>query len=719
MFQTTQQTVFTPRSRVGDMVRTSTAREVFLSGGIFVATLALVKLTQVLFYTFNTNPAVIFIPTGIALAAVYLFGYRQTLPIALAWFLGTISSAVPPPLFVSIAAAVAYPLQAAAGTLLLRHFEFQGTMSRSRGVVALVLVAIVGSTIAPTFTTLAWIAAHALPSSAEEVWTRSWAGGVMSVLILTPLITTWFRDHSMGTRRDAVETGILFSVLLVAVYVTFWTQLPSKNVFIVLYGLLTILIWISLRMHPRTVATALFLTVTVGIVGSIVAHPNPIVPLNVQLLADELFTILIAPIFYMMAALVEERRSLASSSLAHAHELEEANQRLAMEDQAKNEFLATLAHELRNPLAPIVSTLELMRTRVMELGRSDIAEYVDIIETHNRTIVRLLDDLLDVSRISRKKFRLQKENVELQTILTSALQTVEPLMRERNHQLQVSLPKERLWLLADPLRLEQVFVNILNNAAKYSDPGGRITLAVFYDPKQGLRISFRDNGRGIEAKMLERIFKPFVQGHVQGSGTSGGLGIGLSLSKRFIELHGGEIWAESRGRNKGSTIVIVLPAALMTPLPLQRVERPRRGVLEMARARTEEIQKISQQILVVDDNRAAADGLCKLLTHGGYHVDVAYDGAGAIAYDGRADVVFLDIGLPDMSGYEVAARLRQIVQKNITLVALTGYGQEEDKARAKEAGFDYHLTKPVGIADVEEILQKIGSQKKQAERVPV
>lgn len=666
---------------------------------VFLSTLAVIKINQYLFFTFNTSPAVILMPVGIGLAAVYLGGYRMWLPLACAWFFGLLSSSTQPSVFLIISATVAYPLQAVIGGYALRRLNFLGTLERTRCALILIAVALLVPIIAPSITTgVQWLAGS-LSAPAWVTWSRAWAGGVMSIMVFTPLITTWYIRRARKTTKEILESTAALAALSLAVYLTFWTTLPQLNTFVVLYGLFAVLFWIGLRLHPRIVAIALFLTAFGGVAGSIIAHPAAI-PLNQQLLADELFIILIAPIFFILTALVEERRVVAQEARTRAQQLEEANRRLSLEDQAKNEFLATLAHELRNPLAPVVSSLELMKIKAEELNRLDLMQLVETANTHNATLTRLLDDLLDISRISQKKFKLQKQNIELRPVVERALRTVDGLCKSRNHILSVNIPKENICLEADPLRLEQILVNLLNNAAKYTDIGGHIELIVACEGERNLRICVKDNGNGIEPHMLGKIFESFVQSN----DSNAGLGIGLSLTRRLVGLHGGRVWAQSEGLGKGSEFTVVLPGVRrQPPTPAPQVQRGAKVPLPAKRKNSPR----QRSILIVDDNKAAADGLKKLLEHNGHSTSVVYDGLSALERMrvDEAGAVLLDIGLPDIDGYAVARRLRKEHGYNpLVLIAVTGYGQEEDKAKARDAGFNHHLTKPVGIADVEALL---------------
>ena len=672
----------------------------FVSASLLI--FCVIKVSQYLFFHFDTSPAIILSPVGIGLALVYLFGYRMWAPIALAWFLGTLTSPANPPLLLAALAALAYPLQATIGGYLLQRLNFLGTMDRARCAIILVCVALTLSAIAPSIVTGAQVLMQTLTVPAWVAWSRGWAGGVMSIMLFTPLITNWVkRQQGVLSRKEFFENIAALAALALTTYAVFWTTLPQLNVFIVLYMLFAVLFWIALRLRPRMTILALFITAALGIAGSVIAHPSA-TPLNQQLLADELFMILIAPIFLILAALVEERRVIASDAAARAFELEKMNRRLSLEDHAKNEFLAILAHELRNPLAPIVSSLELMKIKLREFNRPDMLEPIDIAQSHATILARLLDDLLDISRISRKKFKLERESIELHATIDQAIRTIEPLYTSQRHTLNVSISRKPIWLDADPLRIEQVLVNLLSNAAKYTDPGGRIDILVSSDKEKNLlRISVKDDGEGIESSMLGKIFEPFVRIH-EGREFGSGLGIGLPLTKKLVELHGGEIWAESKGVGRGSEFAVVLPVSENVQLSLTSLPKGRRKA-----SRKKAV--LSRDVLVVDDNKAAAESICRLLELRGHDVSVAYDGPMALEKmrENEAEVVLLDIGLPGMDGYEVARNMRAAYGHNpLILVALTGYGQEEDKLKATQAGFDYHLTKPVGLADIEEVLFK-------------
>jgi two-component system CheB/CheR fusion protein len=372
-------------------------------------------------------------------------------------------------------------------------------------------------------------------------------------------------------------------------------------------------------------------------------------------------------------------------------EIKESEDALREADRRKDEFLATLAHELRNPLAPIRSSLQLLRES------SDApAEVCAMLERQVDQMVRLVDDLLEISRMTQGRIELRRERVELASVLQAALETSRPAIEAGGHRLELSLPGEPLAVEADPLRLAQVFVNLLDNAAKYTPDGGRIRLRA---ERRGdeVEIAVRDDGVGIPSELLPLVFEPFTRSAHALPRATGGLGIGLALVARLVALHGGRVEARSEGAARGSEFVVRLP--LRTSEAAPRVEADRTPASAVA--------ETSQRLLVVDDNRDAADSLAMLLRKRGAEVLVAHDGASALetARARRPTAVLLDLGMPDMDGYEVARKLRaEPTAQQTLLVALTGWGQPDVQSRCREAGFDHHLVKPVRIETLEALL---------------
>ncbi|BBL75970.1 PAS domain-containing hybrid sensor histidine kinase/response regulator [Methylomagnum ishizawai] len=365
-------------------------------------------------------------------------------------------------------------------------------------------------------------------------------------------------------------------------------------------------------------------------------------------------------------------------------ERKQAEAALLKADSQKNVFLAMLAHELRNPLAPITHAVQILRRP--GLKDAQLAWCRDVIDRQAGQMTRLVDDLLDISRITRGKIELRKEPLAVADLMLRAVETSRPLINDRRHELTVHLPPEPILIEGDRVRLIQVVSNLLNNAAKYTDTGGRIGLSVECDGAEvGIRV--RDTGQGLDPRALPHVFDLFYQTDRTLDRPEGGLGIGLSLVKRLVDLHGGTVQAFSAGRGRGSEFVVRLPR-LPDPPTVESVES-----VAVAMAPSSGLH-----ILVVDDNRDAADSLALLLESDGHRVRAAYDGEEGLkmALAEPPQVVLLDIGLPGMDGYAVARTLRQSAElKGSWLIALTGYGQAEDREKSRAAGFDRHLVKPV------------------------
>ena len=370
-------------------------------------------------------------------------------------------------------------------------------------------------------------------------------------------------------------------------------------------------------------------------------------------------------------------------------ELKEAEAALADAGEAKDQFLAMLAHELRNPLGAISNAAALIA--IQAEGRKELHKPVEILNRQVRHTARLVDDLLDVSRITYGKFELRKELVDLLTVLHRAVETVRPQMEMRRHAFAVDLPAGAIWLEADPVRLEQVAGNLLTNAAKYTNPGGSIALSLTVEGETA-EIRVQDNGTGIRPEMLPCIFDLFAQEDRSLDRCNGGLGIGLTMVNNLVEMHGGSVEAASQGAGCGSTFTVRLPIMV--------------SAAEIAESPVAVPQTQSRKILVVDDIVDGAQAIADLLEAFGHQVVIAHDGPTAIeaAHQFRPDTILLDIGLPGMDGYEVARCLRASESLAGTrLVAMTGYGQEKDRRRSEEAGFDHHLVKPVDL----DLLQKL------------
>ena len=673
---------------------------------LFLVLVATAGLGQFIFYGANTSPAVIWPPAGIALAAALLFGYRMWIPIACAAFFASLISPSQPEPALIVAATFAHTVAPLFGAYLLRLFKFETSFATLRSALIFTVCALFIAAITPTIIVAVQFVTNSLPDALYISWSRAWAGRLLSILILTPLIIAWlpYRPFVLRTIWKKLEVALVTLALTAATALLFWTPLAQSFSFLLLVGMLVSLFWIALRLNFRAMALGLFLVTALGMAGPLVVPSASPTPLNQRLFSAELFIVLVSPIFLAFSSIMKERREGARLLRSHVSRLEEAMQDLNSKNEAKNEFIAILAHELRNPLATILSSVELLKLEGRDAHESPAL--LKAIDEHVRTTAKILDDLLDTSRLSQNKLQMEKEVVAICDIVDRAVVVAQFPIHARGHTLTVTKPPEKIHIEADPVRLEQIFVNLLTNAAKYTEPGGAIWISVVREGKVAA-IRVRDSGIGIAPHMLTRIFEPFFQIERNKQGTAG-LGIGLSLTRRLVELHGGSIEAVSRRENQGSEFIVRLPVPVRLESSVPEDRKTLHGGRALRRAKHE------RKILVVDDNEAAADALGKLLRMRGHDVAIAYGGADALekVRESEPEVAIVDIQLPDMSGYEVARRLRSAGKNGTrhTLVALTGYGQQEDKDKARQAGFDYHLVKPVGLKEVEMVLRKTSAR---------
>jgi signal transduction histidine kinase len=408
----------------------------------------------------------------------------------------------------------------------------------------------------------------------------------------------------------------------------------------------------------------------------------------------------------VMAVAVYIDDAIAASITAYVESRDEYVHRLDREllealQQAyrlKEEFIAILAHELRNSLAPIVTSIDLLQLMLREADPT-VTDTVDVIGRHAKQVTCLVDDLFDLARIAQGQFELRKKHVDLATILEQAIQTSRPFFETRRHRLHIQMPKEPVYVHADPARLVQIIVNLLNNAAKYTKPGGEAWLTTERIDDE-LVIKIRDTGVGIPPEMVSRVFDMFVQVDRSVGKTLGGLGIGLTLVQRLTELHGGAVTCHSSGLGQGSEFVVRLKAS-DEPAEIEPSETPLGSV-----------SAVPCNVVIIEDQPDARNSLAALLKMLGHDVHVAENAATGIerCLQYKPRVALIDIGLPDSNGYEVARQLRAVFDKGIFLVALTGYGQEGDLRAALDAGFDAHLVKPADIGELTRLLSRVAEE---------
>lgn len=671
----------------------------------FFAVLLTAQLSKYWYTDIGTYPYLIWVPTGISLAAVILDGYGMLLAIFLAAVTGTFFLNGLP-LLIAVFSVVGTTLQPALSRLFLEKAHFDRRLVFVKDMFLMLIAGIAGTAIWPTFLTLGIVLNNRFSGTHIPLsWEAWWIGSTLSVLALTPFLIRWIylpmHVRTRGHMAEAVAFSAASFALLVLVFLTPYTTVGGFSLF---YIFLLVLMWGAFRVGPRFMTLTLFVLTAISIF-SVIYGPHPAtqatVPLSLRLFNMEVLDIFIILIFFMLVSVEEQRKSGVKVLQRNSDALALALENLKREETSKNAFIATLAHELRNPLATLLSSTELMALDASP--SSEAAEQIHIMHTRIQTMGRLLDDLLDVTRMARNELTLHRRSSELKPIVRSAFETVGHALQKKHQTFSISLPHVRTYLDADPIRIEQIFVNLLYNAIKYTPEKGHIDFtARFLDRK--VIVSIADTGVGIPPSMLSRIFEPFVQAvtlspidTTEGLGT--GLGIGLSLAKQIALKHGGDIEARANPSGTGSEFLITLPATQKGTVHSEEHPVP----TKVSGGRSGELS-----ILLVEDNETTAENVGRLLTKKGYAISVVTTGKEAImlAPTVDPDVVLLDLGLPDLSGYEVAKAIRAWSKKPV-LVALTGYGQREDKEKTAEAGFRYHLTKPVAIADLEAVFRKI------------
>jgi signal transduction histidine kinase/ActR/RegA family two-component response regulator len=629
-------------------------------------------------------------PTGIALASLILFGYGAWPAItfgALLVNLTTPDESVWTACFIAAGNTLEALL---AAWLLQRFFGFRPQLDRVRDVLGLIIVgAILSTTEAATVGVVSLCLGQVHDwGSFGKLWAVWWLGDAVGDLIVAPVLLTCISSRGkICPWHRAVDAGALLMGLLILSVIVFGGSFEgAMSRYRLDYVVFPLVIWAALRFGPAltTLAMALISGVAIwGTLGGRFSFGTGLDRDNLVLLQAYLAVLAVTGL--ILAAAVAERRQASESS-------RRSEERLRESDQRKDQFLAMLAHELRNPLAPIRNAVEILRRARPD--EASLAWARDLIERQVKHLARLTDDLLDVSRITRGKVRLLKEAVNTSNIVVRAVEANQPFIDARGHQLITTLPSEPLFIEADATRMAQVLGNLLNNAAKYTPSGGKIWLSVARDGSEAV-FRVKDNGAGIRPEMLTRIFEIFVQGDSSLDRTQEGLGLGLTLVRNLVEMHRGTVTASSPGLGQGSEFIVRLPLCPASPsiVSIQRVPAT-------AEAGT-------RRVLVVDDNRDAAESLAQLLKLKGHEVRAVFDGPSALdaARTYQPDVILLDIGLPRMDGYEVARRLRDQPECCKTcLVALTGYGREEDRRRSEQAGFDFHLVKPVEPAELHDML---------------
>lgn len=644
------------------------------------------------FAAINSSASAVWPPTGIALAAFLLFGRRVWPAIFVGAFFVNLTTAGT--VLTSLGVAAGNTLEGIVGAYLVHRFAGgRGAFWRPQNIFRFsVLAGFVATTISATIGVLSLsLGGFAQWDNFGQVWLTWWLGDAAGAITIAPLVILWYTSPVITwDRPKRIEAVALFTSVLAIGLIVFAGPVVSRYPLAFLCA--PALVWAAFRFGQREVATAVVMLSLIATAATeLGAGPFVMATRNESLLVIQAFMGTITLVTLPMAALVAEQSRTRNIERAARHDAEGAN-------RAKDVFLAMLSHELRNPLAAIASAIAVIR--MQEASNPRTISALDVVDRQAKHLSRLVDDLLDVSRINSGKIALQKECVEMTVAISRAAEAVRPLIATRGHTFDIVLPDEAVWVDGDITRLAQIFSNILNNAAKYTPEDGRIQLSL-----EKLRghavVRVRDTGFGIPAAMLPRVFEPFTQGDQRMDRANGGLGLGLTLARRLVELHGGRIEARSDGPGRGSEFTVSLPLSAAQPA----IARARGHATEQLRPRAD-----VRRVLLVDDNVEYAESTAELLRVRGNDVRIAHDGptAVAIASEYRPQIALLDIGLPGMNGYEVAKRLRSLSSiDRISLVAISGYGQDDDRRRSREAGFDDHLVKPVPFEVLEQRLARL------------
>ncbi|HUR41034.1 MAG TPA: MASE1 domain-containing protein [Verrucomicrobiae bacterium] len=632
------------------------------------------------FALINSSATSIWPPTGIALGVLLLLGPRAWPAIFVGAFL--VNFATAGSLWTSLGIAAGNTAEALLGTWLIQRYA-TGTECFNRAG-DIFKFALLGAGVATTVSAtvgVATLVAGGLADSTQfgAIWLTWWLGDASGALIVTPLVVLWYRTLASNAPTTERRTEALLVYLVVAaigLLVFMWSSHP------LVFLCLAPLSWAAFRLSQREVATAIGLLAVIACWATVhETGPFAVSSPHGSLLILQAFMGTLALTMLPMTALVAENRAAVKAAAAGAAELASAI-------RAKDEFLAMLSHEFRNPLHAISNAAALLQ-RPTQPGKPQAEQALQILQRQTEHLSRLVEDLLDVTRAMAGRLSMESRPVDLEVTIQQVLDELTAAGRRQHH--IVTAYSDPIWALGDPVRLHQVFMNLLENALKYTPSGGTIRILGARDGGEAV-INIEDSGIGIAPDLLPRIFEPFTQGERKLDRREGGLGIGLTLARKFIEKQGGRLEAFSEGVGHGAVFTIRLPQA----------EPPAQSALARSRPATTH----SRRILIIEDNEDARRSLCVLLQAVGHEVHEAEDGRSGIekALRIQPDVTLVDIGLPEIDGYEVARQLKSRAATG-KVVALTGYGRPEDRQRATEAGFDEHLVKP---ATLEQLQRSIG-----------
>jgi signal transduction histidine kinase/CheY-like chemotaxis protein len=644
--------------------------------------------------------SVVWPATGVALAILVLRGRKLWPAIALGAFAANVVNGAA--VGASIGIAIGNTLEALIGAALLARAGFEPGLRRLRDVAALFVYGGLVSTVASATIGVAslCVLGHEPWSGWPRLWIAWWIGDAIGNLVVAPFIFVWADQMRRGVRAGRLIEMSLLVTALVALSAIVFATTASRTAYPVHYLVFPAVVWAALRLGQHATASLVFFAAAIAIAATLLGRgPFVMDSAHASLVQALLFMAVLAITGLVLGASTAERHRAERARAREYQNLRRSEEQLAEADRRKDEFLAVLGHELRNPLAPLQNGLALLARGPPEA--EGVARARILMERQLRHLVRLVDDLLDLSRIRTGKIVLARERVDLADVVQEAVELARPVIDARHHHLHVGLPEERIELQADATRMPQLLANLLNNAAKYTADGGEITI-------EGERaggeviVRVRDTGIGLRPEELPRVFELFAQGGTGGRSVQGGLGVGLSLARTLAELHGGTLTAHSDGIGKGSEFRLRLPVREMPQHSDASVAHARGAIAAAGSSHGARLR-----VLVVDDHVDAAESLAMVLVGDGHDIRTAYDGVQAlsVARTFRPHAMVLDLGMPGMDGYEVARAVRADTELAQTrLVALSGYGQPEDTRRSAEAGFDRHLVKP---ADPDKVIAAI------------
>lgn len=646
-----------------------------------------------LYANYDTEPAFVFAPQGVSLAAFIILGYAAAPAVALASLTASVTHKFPWLIIgAHILSSVALP---AVALMALRALGFRATFERVRDIGIFATVTVFAASIVPSISVFSRELYTSYFGPIQTIsWLHLYVGSLVSMVMLTPLITCWAAGWPRMPKWKWVEPLLL--IFLINALVFAYSVLPIfektgpflYTVLLLPCFIVTLVIVLRYGMHFTTLTIATTSVLALLLSVNALNGDTSVLSLDERLLILEITLITFSFFFYILATIEENRKQAVVALQEYSHSLRRSLDARELDAEAKNQFISVLGHEIRNPLAAILSSVELLR-----LNSHDEAQrtrLLESIEDRVHSMGRLLDDIFDISRITRNKIVLKKGVLRARECLRRAAESVEFYMRKNKHYFKVSLPEPTVLLEADPVRIDQILANLLLNAIKYTPQGGHIELSGAYE-SGWLTVHVRDNGVGLSKDEQKRIFEPFMQINPRQS-LMGGVGLGLTLAKNLTEMHGGSVAVESDGPGKGSDFIVRLPAS-------------EGSISEKARPAPYVITD-GTEALIVDDNKKSAEAMSKLLRMHGMRAKTAFSGMEALekAPRKKTDVVLLDIGLPDIDGFEVAKRLRGSHNPCI-LIALSGYGQPEHKHKARQAGFDHYLTKPASISQILELVR--------------